>query len=161
MNWNNGRERKLFERRQEILAAQYRAVGMTEKQIQMMYEFDLKVFRSERIYYTHTQALEFYDAESDEAVCDITNFLLECNQKDSFRNYSNRYWWIEELEQFYYGVSNLSNAEKELITLYVFEGYTQKEIAVIRNCSHQTISYQLMKIKNKLLATQGGKKDAK
>lgn len=54
----------------------------------------------------------------------------------------------------------MSDEEKELITLYVFNGYTQKEIAAIRNCTRQAISYQLIKIKNKLLAAQGGEKDA-
>ena len=34
MSWNNGKERKLFEKRQAVLAEQYRAVGMTEEQIQ-------------------------------------------------------------------------------------------------------------------------------
>lgn len=157
MSWNNGKERKLFEKRQAILAEQYRSVGMTEEQIQQMYEFDLAVYRSERIFYTHTQALEInFD---DEDIGDVSNFLLEC-QTECFRNYSNRYWWVDELERLYSAVKNMSDAEKELITLYVFDGYTQKEIAAIRNCTRQAISYQLIKIKNKLLAAQGGEKDA-
>lgn len=154
MSWNNGKERKLFEKRQAVLAEQYRAVGMTEEQIQKMYEFDLAVFRSERIYYTHTQALEInFD---DEDVGDVSNYLLEC-QADNFGNYSNRYWWIEELEKLYYAVKNLTDADKELITLYVFDGYTQEEIANIRKCTRQAITYQLKKIKNKLLSAKGGK----
>ncbi len=158
MSWNDGKERKLFEKRQAILAEQYRAVGMTEEQIQQMYEFDLAVYRSERIFYTHTQALEInFD---DEDVGEVSNFLLE-RQTDCFRNYSNRYWWIDELERLYSVVKSLSDEEKELITLYVFDGYTQKEIATIRNCTHQAISYQLIKIRNKLLKVKGGKKDEK
>lgn len=157
MSWNNGKERKLFEKRQAILAEQYRSVGMTEEQIQQMYEFDLAVYRSERIFYTHTQALEInFD---DEEIGDVSNFLLEC-QTECFRNYSNRYWWVDELERLYSAVKNMSDAEKELITLYVFDGYTQKEIAAIRNCTRQAIGYQLKKIENKLLAAQGGENDA-
>lgn len=157
MSWNNGLERKKFEKRQAFLAEQYRSVGMTEQQIQQMYEFDLAVFRSERIYYTHTQALEICSDDSNETVCDVSNFLLKC-QTEVFRNYSNRYWWIDELEKFYYKVMSLTEEEKELITLYVFDGYTQKEIANIRNCAQNTISYQLTKIKDKLLSVQGGGK---
>lgn len=158
MSWNDGKERILFEKRQAILAEQYRSVGMTEEQIQQMYEFDLSVYRSERIFYTHTQALEInFD---DEDVGDVSNYLLEC-QTNNFRNYSNRYWWIDELEKLYYAVKNLSEAEKELITLYVFDGYTQREIASFRKCTRQAISYQLIRVKNKLLAAQGGKKDEK
>lgn len=158
MCWNDGKERKLFEKRQAVLAKQYRSVGMTEEQIQQMYEFDLAVYRSERIFYTHTQALEFNFAD-DEDVGEVSNYLLE-RQTEHFRNYSNRYWWVDELERLYSAVKNMSDAEKELITLYVFDGYTQKEIAAIRNCTRQAIGYQLKKIENKLLAAQGGENDA-
>lgn len=154
MSWNDGKERKIFEKRQAILAEQYRSVGMTEEQIQQMYEFDLNVYRSERIFYTHTQALEInFD---DEDVGDVSNYLLEC-QTDNFKNYSNRYWWIDELERLYYAVNNLSEEEKEIITLYVFDGYTQREIANILHCPKSTLNDRITRIKNKLLSAKGGK----
>ncbi len=158
MRWNDGKERKIFEKRQAILAEQYRAVGMTEEQIQQMYEFDLAVYRSERIFNMHTQAMEINFADDDD-VGEVSNYLLEC-QTECFRNYSNRYWWVDELERLYSVVKTMSDAEKELITLYVFDGYTQKEISQIRNCDQATISRQINKIKNKLLAAQGGEKNA-
>ena len=158
MRWNDGKERKIFEKRQAILAEQYRSVGMTEEQIQQMYEFDLAVYRSERIFTSHTQALEINFADDDD-VGEVSNYLLEC-QTECFRNYSNRYWWVDELERLYSVVKTMSDAEKELITLYVFDGYTQKEIAQIRNCDQATISRQINKIKKRLLAVQGGEKDA-
>ena len=52
MSWNNGYETKKFEARQKKQAEEYRALGMTEEQIQAMYEFDLEQFKSER---RHTQ----------------------------------------------------------------------------------------------------------
>ena len=156
MCWNNGLERKKFEKRQAILAEQYRAVGMTEDQIQMMYEFDLAAFRSERIYYTHTQSLEIGNDDDNEAACDISNFLLEYQQTEIFRDYSNRYWWIDELERFYYVAMSLSEKERELITMYVFEGHTQEEMAEILNCPQTTISYHLRKIKKRFLSAKGG-----
>ena len=156
MCWNDGKERRIFEKRQAVLAEQYRAVGMTEEQIQQMYEFDLAVYRSERIFYTHTQALEINFAD-DEDIGEVANFLLE-HQTECFRNYSNRYWWVDELERLYSVVKTMSDAEKELITLYVFDGYTQKEISKIRQCDQATISRQLNKIKKRFLSVQGGKK---
>lgn len=156
MSWNDGKERKLFEKRQAILAEQYREVGMTEEQIQQMYEFDLAVYRSERIFYTHTQALEInFD---DEDVGEVSNFLLEC-RAECFRNYSNRFWWVDELERLYSVVKHLSDEEKELITLYVFDGYTQKEIANILHCPKSTLNDRMTRIKKKILSAQGGKKD--
>lgn len=55
MAWNNGLERKKFEAEQTKLAAEYRATGMSEDQIQQMYEFDLSVFNSTRRFTEHTQ----------------------------------------------------------------------------------------------------------
>lgn len=55
MAWNNGLERKKFEAEQAKLAAEYRAAGMSEEQIQQMYEFDLSVFNSNRRFAEHTQ----------------------------------------------------------------------------------------------------------
>ena len=160
MSWNNGRERKLFENRQRVLAEQYRNAGMTEEQIQNMYKFDLDVFKSERVYYTHAKALEFCSDRNNEAAWNISNFLSEC-QAGNLINYFNRYWWIDELEELCYAVKALSDEEKELITLYFFEGYTQKEIADIHKCAHNTVSYRLTKIKSKLLSAKGGEKDEK
>ncbi len=153
MSWNNGKERKLFEKRQAILAEQYRSAGMTEEQIQQMYEFDLAVFRSERVFYTHTQALEInFD---DEDTADVSNFLLEY-QSENLRNYSNRFWWVDELERLYSVVKKMSDEEKELITLYVFDGYTQREIADRLHCSQMAISKRLRKIKRAFLPDKGG-----
>lgn len=157
MSWNNGLKRKKFEKRQAILAEQYRSVGMTDEQIQKMYEFDLAVYRSERIFYTHTQALEI-NFEDDEDVGEVSNYLLEYHT-ECFRNYSNRFWWIDELETLYKAAKSLSEEEKELVTLYVFEGYTQSEIAHKLNCSQVAISKRLNKIKRVFLPAKGGNAD--
>ncbi len=55
MKWNNGKERAKFEREQKELREQYIAEGMTEEQIQAMYDFDLDVFNGKRREAEHTQ----------------------------------------------------------------------------------------------------------
>ena len=57
MAWNNGYERKKFESEQKRLAEEYRAAGMTEEQIEEMYQFDLAEFRSRRRFCEHNQQL--------------------------------------------------------------------------------------------------------
>ena len=47
MSWNDGYERRKFEARQKKQAEEYRALGMTEEQIQAMYEFDLEQYKSD------------------------------------------------------------------------------------------------------------------
>lgn len=56
MGWNNAYERKKFEAKQKKQAEEYRALGMSEEQIQIMYEFDLEQFNSNRSYYSHKKA---------------------------------------------------------------------------------------------------------
>ena len=56
MSWNDGYERRKFEAGQKKQAEEYRALGMTEEQIQAMYEFDLEQYKSDRCHYSHTQS---------------------------------------------------------------------------------------------------------
>lgn len=148
MRWNNGKNRKLFEEVQSRLKKEYLSAGMTEEQIQAMYEFDLALYKSDRIFYLHTVSVELNEDY-------IKNTLQMCNSYEYSYNGSERYGWIEELESLYYAVIGLSAREKEILTLYVFEGYTQKEIAAKLDCSCATICNQLKKIKNKLAVTKG------
>ena len=102
MSWNNGYERRKFEAEQKKLAEEYRALGMSEEQIQIMYEFDLEQFNSERRYRMHTQPIqvqEFEENDADESDNTLLNEFfdeLTCNIETS--GYKSRYWWIEEID---------------------------------------------------------------
>lgn len=48
MSWNNGLEKAKFEKEQEAQAKKYRAAGMSEEQIRLMYEFDKEEFKCRR-----------------------------------------------------------------------------------------------------------------
>lgn len=86
----------------------------------------------------------------------VSNYLLEYHQTSFLRDYSNRYWWVNELEKLYQAAMSLSDEEKELVTLYVFDGYTQQEIADKFHCSQMAISKRLRKIKKAFLPAKGG-----
>ena len=45
MEWNNGKERALFEKEQANLRNEYLAVGMTEEQIKTMRDYDEEWFK--------------------------------------------------------------------------------------------------------------------
>lgn len=154
MKWNNRIERRKFEKDQIILANKYHKLGMTEEQIQKMYEFDLNEFRSERIYCMHTQSLDIQLDDYDENAWEICDCLADRQNTSVLIDFSNRYWWIDELDEICHAAKVLSEFEKELITLYVYEGYTQKDIGEIFSCSQNKISRQINKIKNKLLPVQ-------
>ena len=65
MAWINGFERKRFDEEQKRLAEEYRIAGMTNEQIEQMYQFDLETFNSRRRFTEHTQ--QFPECVLDES----------------------------------------------------------------------------------------------
>lgn len=154
MGWNNANERRKFEERQKRLAIEYRANGMTDKQIEEMYQFDLRQFNSNRRYREHTQAFqvdEFDDAdESDNSL--MRYFPEQLTSKIDDLASKTRFGWVEEIEdeRLYKILIGMSKDDIELITLYVFDGYTQDEIANYMNCTKQNIQKKFHRIKKHL-----------
>ena len=154
MGWNNANERRKFEERQKRLVIEYRANGMTDKQIEEMYQFDLRQFNSNRRYREHTQAFqvdEFDDAdESDNSL--MRYFPEQLTSKIDDLASKTRFGWVEEIEdeRLYKILIGMSKDDIELITLYVFDGYTQDEIANYMNCTKQNIQKKFHRIKKHL-----------
>ena len=153
MSWNNGYRRKQFEEKQKKQAEEYRAFGMTEEQIQAMYEFDLEQFKSDRNYYSHTQPLsasDFDEGKEDES--ESTLFLKffdelvvtidDCEEKS-------RYWWVDEIgeDDLLSGVRYLTPQQIEIITLIVFENYSQKEAAEKMGIPYRSFKRKIQQIK--------------
>lgn len=152
MSWNNGYRRKQFEEKQKKQAEEYRALGMTEEQIQAMYEFDLEQFKSDRNYYSHTQPLtasDFDEGKEDESEStlllkffdELTVTIDNCGEKS-------RYWWVEEINnsQLYKIVISLPKESVELLTLIYVDKLNQSEISKIFNISQAAISQRLKKL---------------
>ena len=66
MEWNDGTERRRFEREQKELRKQYLAAGMTEDQIQALYAFDREWYKSCRREAVHTQQLDIQTSEDED-----------------------------------------------------------------------------------------------
>lgn len=154
MSWNNALAYRKFKDEQAHLFLQYRAAGMTEEQIRAMYDFDLAAFNSERAFRTHNQplleqALDKFDCEeSDNALLNKNMDALCVTIDDS--GYHSRYWWLEEISnaELAAELKILSAEDLKLLTRFVFEQVTQKELAAIYGVSQQSISLRLKKIKN-------------
>ena len=154
MSWNDGYERRKFEAKQKKQAEEYRALGMTEEQIQTMYEFDLEQFKSERRHRMHTQQFtssDFDEGEADDSESTLFDKFfdeLTCTIETSGEH--SRYWWVEEIEDadLCKRIKSLSVDDIELITLYAFAGYTQDEIAIKFSCTKQNIQKKFRRIKN-------------
>jgi len=135
MAWNNGLERNIFDEEQKRLAAEYRDAGMTEEQIEQMYQFDLDAFNSTRRFFEHNQQIpDNIFGTNDEGLCPLNDKFLEVMSVTKEQSdVKSRYWWIEEIEdpQLAQKVRALPEKDIELITLIAFENYTHKEASVL------------------------------
>lgn len=75
MEWNNGKERALFEREQAKKREEYLAAGMTEEQIQALYEFDRNYLNLRQREARHTQRLNITAFDEDDGDDETKNPL--------------------------------------------------------------------------------------
>ena len=153
MSWNDAYERRKFKENQKKQAAEYRVLGMTEEQIQAMYEFDLEQFRSDRRFYSHTQSLlpDTFDENEDndeklsifELFKDVFTTTIEEAECKS------RYWWVDEIgeDDLLGGVRNLNSEQIEILTLIVFENYSQKDAAEKMGIPYRSFKRKIQQIK--------------
>ena len=154
MGWNNAYERKKFEAKQKKQAEEYRALGMSEEQIQIMYEFDLEQFNSNRSYYSHTQSFipdDFDESEDDDeklSIFDKFKDVLTISIEDS--SDKSRYWWIEEIDEpeTVKKIKSLSERDLGILTLMVIDELTHEEIAKIMGVCVRTIERVNARFKN-------------
>ena len=154
MGWNNAYERKKFEAKQKKQAEEYRALGMSEEQIQIMYEFDLEQFNSNRSYYSHTQSFipdDFDESEDDDeklSIFEKFKDVLTISIEDS--SDKSRYWWIEEIDEpeTVKKIKSLSERDLEILTLMVIDELTHDEIAKIMGVCVRTIERVNARFKN-------------
>ena len=152
MTFNYAVEKRKFEKVWAKLAKTYAEAGMESEAIKAMYEFDWEIFKSERNEALHTQEFAIPES-SDEETGDCESPLYEkfleqlSSEYDTYGSHS-RYWWLEELTTpcLTTGVPALTLEDKELLTLYIVDGLTIREIARYLNLQKSTISERLQRI---------------
>ena len=152
MTFNYAVEKRKFEKAWTKLAKSYAEAGMEPEAIKAMYEFDWEIFKSERNEALHTQEFaipESANEEMDDCESPLYEKFLEqlSSEYDTFGSHS-RYWWLEELTTpcLTIGVPALTVEDKELLTLYIVDGLTIREIARYLNLQKSTISERLQRI---------------
>ena len=155
MSFNNGNERRKLNAKWEQLRVQYREVGMSKEAIQAMYEFDLGVLNSERAYDANTVAV--CDGEDDvdaRKAADLKQYEAAITVTDTYRETKSCFTWIGEIEneRLLAALENLSELDLKILTLYVYAGYTESEIAMTleskRITIHKRIERMTMFLKN-------------
>lgn len=155
MGFNNGLERKKFEAQWSRLRVEYAASGMDESAISALYEFDSQTFNSNRRYAEHTQAVsrQTFSDDGDEIGGDKSALLVKFMDSftagtcDTYRLEGKD--WVDEIEneRLWKGISQLSDSDKELLTLHIFYGYSITEIAQMQGIARPTVSKKLTRIK--------------
>lgn len=153
MEWNNGKERKKFEKQQARLREEYRKAGMTEEQIKAMYEYDLSVFRKNRIEAIHTQRLDLDAFDDDSATDEGQNPLLakfsEQLTVELSITHTSRYAWVEDVEneKLAKALKQIKKSDLELLTLWLVDRYSITEIAQLIGVDKSNISRRITKLK--------------
>ena len=152
MGFNQGLEKKIFDRQWAIMRKQYEDAGMSIEVIQAMYEYDWSVFNTARSYQNHTQEIAAPSFEQgEEAYSSLMNKYQEAiSVTEHYRETKSRFTWIGEIEneRLLSALENLSDADLELITLYAYEEYGTVEISKVFGTTKQNISKKIRRITN-------------
>ena len=152
MTFNYGAEKRRVEKVWAKLAKTYAEAGMEPEAIKAMYEFDWEIFKSERNEALHTQEFaipESANEEMDDCESPLYEKFLEqlSSEYDTFGSHS-RYWWLEELTTpcLTIGVPALTVEDKELLTLYIVDELTVREIAEIQEKTKSSVERHLQRV---------------
>ena len=156
MGFNYGLEKKNFDSQWAMTRKQYEDAGMSSEAIQAMYDYDWSVFNANRSYQNHTQEMAAPSFEqSEESYSPLMNKYQEAvSVTDHYRETKSRFAWIGEIEneRLLAALESLSELDLKILTLYVYAGYTESEIASAleskRITIHKRIERMTMFLKN-------------
>ena len=133
MSFNKGYELKKFEAHWEKLRVEYAAAGMAEDAIQKMYDYDRQQFNAERAHLERTQELstDTFECSEDENSPLMKRYREVTTVTDTYHETKSGFAWIGEIEneRLLSALENLSGLDLKILTLYVYAGYTESEIA--------------------------------
>ena len=152
MGFNYGLEKKNFDSQWDVIRKQYENAGMSSEAIQAMYDYDWSVFNANRSYQNHTQEIAAPSFEqSEESYSPLMNKYQEAiSVTDHYCETNSRFAWIGEIEDenLLSALEKLSDEDLELLTLYIYEGYSTVELSKAYGIAHQNISKRIVKITN-------------
>lgn len=152
MGFNYGLEKKNFDSQWAVTRKQYEDAGMSSEAIQAMYDYDWSVFNANRSYQNHTQEMAAPSFEqSEESYSPLMNKYQEAvSVTDTYHETKSRFTWIGEIEDenLLSALEKLSDDDLEILTLYIYEGYSTVELSKAYGIAHQNISKRIIKITN-------------
>ena len=89
-----------------------------------------------------------YNDDDARKAADFKQYEAAVAVTDTYHETKSRFTWIGEIEneQLLSALENLSEDDLKLLTLYVYEGYTESEISKVFNISQPAIHKRIEKI---------------
>ena len=154
MGFNYALEKRKFDLQWSLNQKAYRKAGMSKEDIQAMKEFDWDFFLSERRFRMHTQPFpsECIDDNDEDGMSGLFKKFDSLKVTFGVDDLSGRYNWVETIEDgaLYSKLTSLCQEDIELLTLYVFDEYTQREIAEKIGLSQRGICKRIQRIEKNL-----------
>lgn len=156
MKFNYASEKRKFETMWERLRKEYREAGMSEENIQKMYEYDWDMFKKERVFCMHNQYMADGVFENGDPKDEGQNPLLHkfreqmSKEDDYFANEKNH--WISEItnQELLKGLEMLSEEQLELLERAVIKEESLEEISENLRIEYFAVANRLSRIKKKI-----------
>ena len=154
MGFNYGLEKRIFDVKWRKLAAEYSVAGFDAAGIQAIRDYDWEMFKNRRKNINSEQELpaEIISDDENSNLSKLHQSFISLSNTFDETAFTGRYDWIESIDNpiLAGSLNRLDDADKELLTLLVFDGYTQTEIAKMQNCTKQAVNKKILRIKNYL-----------
>lgn len=156
MKFNYGREKRKFEAMWEKLRKEYKEAGMSEANIQKMYEYDWEMFKKERVFCIHNQFMPdgVFDDDTYKDEGQNPLFMKFGEQMSVNDQYfcEGKFDWIEQMDnvQLINCLHKLTEDQILLLTDYYVERKSISEMANDRGLSYVAVKNRLDRLREKM-----------
>ena len=155
MGFHYGLEKRKFDKRWAVFQAECTTAGMSEADIQEMYDFDWAEFKRERVFRTHNQSLcggtfaAGDDAEEGQSPLFAKFFDQLSVWQDGISAWG-RHDWIEDIDtpELALHLKSLPQRDIEMLTYLMVDGFTQTETARELGISRTTVAKRIAHIRD-------------
>lgn len=156
MKFNYASEKRKFETMWERLRVEYREAGMSEENIQKMYEYDWDMFKKERVFCMHNQFMpdgvfENGDHKDEGQNPLLDKFIEQMSREDEYFADEKNHWISQINDQdLLKGLEMLSKEQLELLERTVIKEESLEEISEDMGVGYFAVANRLSRIKKKV-----------
>lgn len=156
MKFNYASEKRKFETMWDRLRLEYREAGMSEENIQKMYEYDWDMFKKERVFCMHNQYMPDGMFENGESKDEGQNPLLhkfreQMSIEDDYLADEKNHWISKIVNPDLLGaIEKLSEEQLEVLTRAVIMEESLEHIAEDMGIGYFAVANRLSRTKKKM-----------